>query len=74
MIRYKYQDFLTQVNAELFDRIFEPGERTVFSGIYRCPGCGNAITSVAGNTLPPQNHHEHTPQQGKIRWQLAVWT
>jgi hypothetical protein len=22
--------------------------------------------------LPPQNHHQHTQQQGAIRWRLAV--
>ncbi|PWV22291.1 protein L, partial [Cronobacter sakazakii] len=24
-------------------------------------------------TIPPQNHHQHTPAQGNIRWQLFVY-
>jgi hypothetical protein len=30
------------------------------------------VTSVAGYPLPPQNHHQHTPAQGAIVWQLRV--
>lgn len=73
MISYKYEAYLTKLDADVFDKFFEPGAATVHSGIYRCEGCGRAVASVAGNPLPPQNHHQHDAAQGKIRWRLAVW-
>jgi hypothetical protein len=72
-ILYKYGNWLTQSNDAKFDEIHEPGDSTPYSGIYRCEGCGKEVTSVAGHPLPPQNHHQHEPSQGKIRWRLAVW-
>lgn len=72
-ILYKYSQFLTRSDDEEFDKIHEPGTPTPYSGIYRCEGCGKEATSVHGHPLPPQNHHQHTTEQGKIRWRLAVW-
>lgn len=71
-VLYKYPQFLTQSAHSAFDTISEPGSITQWSGIYRCEGCGKAITSISGHTLPPQNHHQHTIQQGRIRWRLAA--
>jgi hypothetical protein len=71
-VLYKYSQFLINSSHEAFDTICEPGSLTQWSGIYRCEGCGKAITSIAGNVLPPQNHHQHTYQQGRIRWRLAA--
>jgi hypothetical protein len=72
MVLYKYAHYFTTSNHAAFDTIGEPGTPTQWSGIYRCEGCGKAITSIAGNTLPPQNHHQHTAMQGRIRWRLAA--
>ena len=69
---YKYSQYLAQSNHQAFDQINEPGAATPWSGIYRCEGCGKNITSIYGHTLPPQNHHQHTAIQGRIRWRLAV--
>ena len=72
-ILFKYSSFLSESDSTVFDQIFKPGEDTPHSGIYRCEGCGQEITSVKGHTLPPQNHHQHSYSQGAIRWRLAVW-
>jgi hypothetical protein len=72
VVYYKYSNFMTQNTNTAFDVIHEPGAQAPYSGIYRCVGCGHEITDVAGRTLPPQNHHQHTYAQGRIRWQLAA--
>jgi hypothetical protein len=72
MVLYKYSQFLQQTNHAAFDSIHEAGTVTPFSGIYRCEGCGKCVTSVRDYPLPPQNHHQHTYQQGRIRWRLAA--
>jgi hypothetical protein len=51
---------------------YEPGQIVPVSGIYRCLGCSREITSNANDPFPPQNHHQHTSSQGKIRWKLNV--
>lgn len=73
MISYKYSQYLSKSNDKMFDELYEPGQSTPHSGIYRCEGCGKEATSVLTHPLPPQNHHVHTPSQGQIRWRLAVW-
>jgi hypothetical protein len=72
-IYYKYPQLLIQNSDSKFDVLHEPGEPTPHSGVYICEGCGKEITSVFGHPLPPQNHHQHTYAQGRIRWRLAVW-
>jgi len=74
MAIYKYPQYLSQSNHAAFDTIHQPGASTPYSGIYRCEGCGVNEVSTFGHPLPPQNHHQHTPQQGKIRWRLIVAT
>jgi hypothetical protein len=71
-IFYKHSEFLKQSNHAAFDALHEPGAPTPYSGIYRCEGCGRFEASVKPHPLPPQNHHQHTPQQGRIRWRLAA--
>lgn len=45
------------------------------SGIYRCEGCGDEITSNKGDKFPPQNHHQHDGILGaKVEWRLIVKT
>ena len=69
---YKYSQYLQQNNHAAFDQIYEPATTTPYSGIYRCEGCGLCVTSVKDHPLPPQNHHQHNYQQGRIRWRLIV--
>ena len=72
MILYKYPHFFQQSQHHAFDEIYEAGVLTPYSGIYRCEGCGKSTTSVHNYPLPPQNHHQHVPAQGRIRWRLAA--
>jgi len=72
MSQYKYFDHLFKVANDQFDKIYSPGERVAWSGIYRCQGCGREIVHTFDKPLPPQNHHQHTPSQGKISWRLNV--
>jgi hypothetical protein len=72
MAYYKYLQLLSNQQGAEFDTLHHPAQVTPFSGIYRCEGCGLSITSVNSHPLPPQNHHQHSLQQGTIRWRLAV--
>jgi len=74
MAIYKYQQFLTQSNHQAFDALHHPGETTPHSGIYRCEVCAENEVSTHGHPLPPQNHHQHNPAAGPIRWRLIVAT
>jgi hypothetical protein len=69
---YKYEKFLSKSEHGAFDMIHEAGAVTPYSGIYRCEGCGHCVVSVSPHPLPPQNHHQHTALQGRIRWRLIV--
>lgn len=71
-VLYKYQNYFRHSDLNVFDELYEPGVTTPYSGIYRCEGCGLCDTSIKGRPLPPQNHHQHTPTQGRIRWRLAA--
>ena len=73
MATYKYDRYITKVDHAAFDTTHDPGVATPFSGIYRCMGCGREDVSVKDKPMPPQNHHQHTINQGKIRWRLAVY-
>jgi hypothetical protein len=72
MALYKYGTHLYQSNNAEFDKDYEPGSTTSWSGIYRCAGCGREVVHTIGKPLPPQNHHQHTSYQGKIRWKVIV--
>ncbi len=72
MAWYKYSEFLRQSYINDFDAIYDPGTAGGYSGIYRCEGCGREVVHTSGKSLPPQNHHQHTISQGKIRWRLIV--
>ncbi len=61
-------------NNDAFVPLHGPGDRVVYSGIYKCQGCNREITSNNGDPFPPQNHHQHTLGQGAIRWRLLVMT
>jgi hypothetical protein len=72
MAWYKKSQFLKQNDSEEFDQLHDPGTSGSWSGIYRCEGCGREVVHTTGHSLPPQNHHQHTTSQGKIRWRLIV--
>jgi len=74
MAVYRYPQFLEQSNHDAFNSIHPAGANTPYSGIYRCEGCGLNDVSTHNHPLPPQNHHQHTAQQGAIRWRLIVAT
>ena len=73
MALYKYSQFVSSSTDQAFDTIYSPGTSTPHSGIYRCEGCGREIASNSGNPFPPQNHHQHSANQGTIRWRMAVY-
>jgi hypothetical protein len=72
MAHYKYPQFLQQEDDRLYDTLYEPGDNAPVSGVYRCEGCGKSVTSIKDRPLPPQNHHQHTAAQGRVRWRLVV--
>lgn len=73
MALYKYPNVLGQTQDAAFDQIHHPGGNVPHSGIYRCEGCGREVVAEEARSFPPQNHHQHTPQQGAVRWRLAVY-
>ena len=73
MALYKYATYLGTSQDAVFDNEYGPGEVVPHSGIYRCMGCGREIASNEGDPFPPQNHHQHSPSQGRIRWKLVVY-
>lgn len=72
MALYKHGQYLTPNAHQAFDDLYSPGDTAVNPGIYRCVVCGDEIGIAKGHTLPPQNHHQHQPMQGPVRWQLLV--
>jgi hypothetical protein len=73
MALYKDQKYLQTSDSDAFDNLHQPGDKTPHSGIYRCVNCGDEVASNAGNPLPPQNHKQHNPLNGAIRWKLIVY-
>ena len=73
MAVYKHGNLLKPSQDAAFDRDQTPGDRAAFSGIFRCPGCGREVAANEGQPLPPQNHHQHGPGQGFIKWRLTVY-
>lgn len=72
MAIYKYGKFLMADQSAEFDVLYHPATTTPVSGIYRCEGCHQSVTSVKDHPLPPQNHHQHTPPTVPIQWRLIV--
>lgn len=73
MAGYKYNAYIAQSDSDAYDKLHTPGTSVPYSGIFRCQGCGREIAANEGDPFPPQNHHQHSTQQGSIRWRLAVW-
>lgn len=51
---------------------YAPGDNVPVSGIYICVGCNREIASNKDDPFPPQNHHQHSSAQGRIRWRLNI--
>lgn len=73
MALYKYANRLAQSQDAAFDARHTPGTAAPHPGIYRCTSCGDEIAIAGGHILPPQNHRQHNPANGQIRWQLLVY-
>ena len=72
MAIYKYERHLIRSGDAIYDTDQRPGGPAPYSGIYRCQGCGREVIAHRGEVLPAASHHQHTPNQGAIRWRLAV--
>jgi hypothetical protein len=70
--KYKYLTNFSPSTDDEFDKLFSPGDPVVWSGIYRCIGCGYEVVQTNDKLLPLQAHHQHKPNQGKIQWLLLV--
>jgi hypothetical protein len=73
MAQYKFDKYLNKSDHAGYDKLYNPGDICQNSGIYRCESCGDEIASNKNNPLPPQNHHQHAPNQGRIQWRLIVF-
>jgi hypothetical protein len=73
MALYKDLKYLTKTEDAAFEAVHPPGGAVPFSGIYRCEGCGHEVVAEHARQFPPQNHPQHAPAQGAIRWRLIVF-
>jgi hypothetical protein len=73
MASYKNSQVLQYNDSTAFDTLLPPGTIVANSGIYRCTACGDEVAVNKGDPLPPQNHRQHDPLLGPIRWQLIVF-
>jgi hypothetical protein len=73
MAIYKYVGFIGKLDLTAFDQLYNPGDRTPFTGIYRCEACGHEDARNTGDPLPPEDHAQHNPNQGAVKWRLTVF-
>lgn len=73
MALYKYNTHLNTSQDSAFDALHQPGTAAPHPGIYRCTSCGDEIAIAGGHVLPPQNHKQHDPAKGAIKWKLLVY-
>lgn len=72
MALYKYTDDLELSQSDAFDSLHEPGSNAPFPGIYVCVNCKHEVATASGHALPPQNHNQHDPNKGPIKWRLVA--
>ena len=72
MALFKNPSVFVQSADAAFDVLYNPGSVPAYSGIFRCNGCGHEVVGEHTRSLPPQNHHQHSPAQGSIRWQMTA--
>lgn len=73
MALYKDADYFKQSTDNAFDALHSPGVQAPHPGIYKCTACGDEIAIAGGHVLPPQNHKQHSPGQGQIKWRLIAY-
>lgn len=64
----------TILGGVVWDTVHPIGSIVPISGIYRCEGCGDEITSNKDTEFPPQNTHQHPGSSKTIGWRLIVET
>ncbi|WP_159590362.1 MULTISPECIES: protein L [Chelativorans] len=74
MALYQNGDELAHKVDACFDKVHSPGTAAPYSGIYICANCRDEYACNAGDPLPPQNHRQHNPSTGAIRWKLLIQT
>lgn len=70
----KYLGQTNQPTNKHWTTIYGIGNEVPVSGIYRCYGCGDEITSNKGDVFPPQNKTQHECQNKPVQWELVVMT
>ncbi|MEE4694806.1 protein L [Pseudomonas alliivorans] len=63
----------TVLGGAVWDTLYQIAAKVPVSGIYRCEGCGDEITSNKDDIFPPQNKHQHADKT-KVEWRLIVET
>ncbi|WIO60035.1 hypothetical protein [Pseudomonas amygdali] len=61
------------LGSVVWDTLYQIASKVPVSGIYRCEGCGDEITSNKDDIFPPQNKHQHA-NKAKVEWRLIVET
>lgn len=72
--QYLKQTSETVLGSVAWTTVHAIGANVPVSGIYRCEGCGDEITSNKNTQFPPQNTHQHTGASKTIGWRLIVET
>ena len=76
MAMYKYRTDLENSTHDVFDKIYKPGDRTPYSGVYRCQSCAVEIVSEQANPFPPTRacrEHNSKAVTGFITWRMVVY-
>lgn len=73
-VKYLKREQTTLLGSAEWTLLYEIGDTVPASGIYRCTGCGDEITSNKGDPFPTQNKHQHQNPATRILWQLIVKT
>jgi hypothetical protein len=74
MALYQNGNELTHQVHQKFDEVHTPGTSAPYSGIYICTNCRDEVACNHSQPLPPQNHRQHNPARGDVRWKLLVQT
>jgi len=72
--KYLKKTSTTILSGVNWNTVHPIGSIVPVSGIYRCEGCGDEITSNKGTEFPPQNTHQHPGSAKTIGWRLIVET
>ncbi len=73
MAIYKAGTNVVVGTGNAFESEHSPGTEAPYAGIYACVSCGDEIGIAKGHVLPAQNHAQHAPGLGAIRWKCLVY-